>query len=406
MSKKSAWKIKAEELLKKHHTNKVVDQLFKESGYTRKEFFKKKIQSLNRSLQKPTKSDYKEIREYDGTTSISEVVDRKLSDDELFERYGRKKDEWRISMVWFKDNDNGFLLSCCFVPIKKTFEESISINNNFVDHINKKINVYSKLPAPYQDKKLKPGYILIAKQDAHLNKFDINGNNSIEDRFINFKNKLTEHLNKASKLNIIDKVTYIVGSDEFNSEWTNWTTKGTPQENILTYQDAFEKITEFNIDIINLILSYSNKVDIVLLNGNHDHNVGWHLSNVLMHVFKQNKHRITVDTSINNTKIIEWNQNLLLINHGDAIKPKDLANKFPIIANKQWSTNSNYYVITGDKHHEISHDHNGIICYQVPQLSTSKSSWDDKKVYINSKAEMITFLFEEQGLSNIFKTKM
>jgi hypothetical protein len=41
--------------------------------------------------------------------------------------------------------------------------------------------------------------------------------------------------------------------------------------------------------------------------------------------------------------------------------------------------------------------------YQVPQLSNAKSKWDDKMGFNTSKAELLTFLFEEDGLSNILR---
>jgi len=43
-----------------------------------------------------------------------------LTDDELFERYGRDKATWKIVTVWFKDRQDGFLLSVNFAPIKET----------------------------------------------------------------------------------------------------------------------------------------------------------------------------------------------------------------------------------------------------------------------------------------------
>lgn len=104
--------------------------------------------------------------------------------------------------------------------------------------------------------------------------------------------------------------------------------------------------------------------------------------------------------------MIEFYSTLVLLNHGDAIKPKDLAAKFPIIAKDRWSQFSHYLVLCGDKHHEMSHDFHGTMFFQVPQLSTAKSNWDDKKGFITSKAELLTFLFEEDGLSNILRKQI
>ena len=193
-----------------------------------------------------------------------------------------------------------------------------------------------------------------------------------------------------------------MGSDEFNSEWTGATTKGTPQSNIVSYQEGFRRISNYTIELIKLLRYYTPKVEVVLLNGNHDHNVSWHLAHLLEQVFSKND-SITIDSDLKNTKILEYSSNLILMNHGDEMKPKDLATKFPIIAKDKWSSFDNYFVITGDKHHEQAYDYNGVRTYQVPQLSTAKSSWDDKKGHLCSKAELVTFLFEQDGLSNILR---
>lgn len=416
MSHKAEWTKKAEILLLTDKPADVAEYLYPSSGYTSFRAFRNKVYALALLIRKKESlkdeyaktsgelvkltGDYKETRLPDGTIRIVDVVERKLSDAELFDRYGRSMQTWRISMVWFKDKaSGGYLLSCSFIPLEKTPDNTIKINNDFLKDIKKISSVkVKKQPTTKKPKAL----LLIAKQDAHLNKYDIGGNNNIEDRFDSLFDKLQDQLDKAISLNNLDEIVYVVGSDEFNSEWTGLTTKGTPQKNILTHQQAFEKITGFNIRIIKHLLTYSSKVKVVLLNGNHDHNVGWHLANVLKHVFTQ----LIVDDSLNNTKVLSWNRNLILINHGDELKPKDLAVKFPMIANDKWSSHDSYFVITGDKHHEVAHDFNGILTYQLPQLSKARSDWDDKKVHITSKAELVTFLFEVDGMSTILKSRM
>jgi len=66
-------------------------------------------------------------------------------------------------------------------------------------------------------------------------------------------------------------------------------------------------------------------------------------------------------------------------------------------------------VINGNINSKImfnKYDFNGVRTFQVPQLSTAKSSWDDKKGHLCSKAELVTFLFEEDGLSNILRKQI
>lgn len=93
-----------------------------------------------------------------------------------------------------------------------------------------------------------------------------------------------------------------------------------------------------------------------------------------------------------------------MLNHGDAIKPKDLAGKFPMEFKLGWSDCEHFVIITGDKHHELSLDIHGIRFYQVPQLSGAISKWDDKQGYTVGKPEMQAFVVSiDNGITDIYK---
>ena len=340
-----------------------------------------------------------------GTSEFHFTADNIPSEKEVIEHFKIDTTKYRISQIWHKTTPSGkYSISVNLQALKGS--ETISIDDVFLEKLKQikplsLINVYTNQSATNKNK----ACLLIPKQDVHWNKYDIDGKNDINERFSTFTKSMLSQLEKVQATNEIEKIIYIVGSDEFNSEWTGTTTKGTQQVDILSYQESFERVTEFTIEFIKLLRYYSPNVEVVLLNGNHDHNVSWHLANLLKHVFSKNE-SISVDTDLVNTKILEYSTNLILVNHGDEMKPKDLATKFPIIAKAKWSSFDNYFVVTGDKHHETAHDFNGVRTFQVPQLSTAKSAWDDKKGHLCSKAELVTFLFEEDGLSNILRKQI
>jgi hypothetical protein len=245
--------------------------------------------------------------------------------------------------------------------------------------------------------------LIINKQDSHLNKFDIDGNNDINKRFSNILNKVETIVNQASLSNYMESVIYIIGSDEFNSEFTGTTTKGTPQQNILTYHDSFEKICNHEIEMITMLLENVDDVQVIYVAGNHDEFVGWHMINWLNAYFKSNL-RVTFDCSPKYRKYISYGETAMMFNHGDAMKPAKLAGIFPIEYKQEWSNHNNFYIFTGDKHHEISIDFGGIKFYQIPAFSNAKSSWDEKNGYTGVRAEVTGFLIDfEQGMTNIFK---
>lgn len=245
--------------------------------------------------------------------------------------------------------------------------------------------------------------LIINKQDSHLNKLDIEGNNDIEERFGAFIQKTEIILNQASLSNNLAEIKYIIGSDEFNSEFTNTTTKGTPQQNILSYHSAFELICEHEVRVISLLLQKGELVDVIFVAGNHDEFVGWHLASWLQTYFR-NEPRVTFDISPRYRKYVSFGNSAIMFNHGDALKPAKLAGLFPMEYKEAWSNHDNFYIFTGDKHHEMSLDLNGIKFYQLPAFSTSKSSWDDKNGYTITKGEVTGFLLDySDGITNIFK---
>jgi hypothetical protein len=245
--------------------------------------------------------------------------------------------------------------------------------------------------------------LVINKQDSHLNKYDIDGNNSILDRLSTIMYKVEVIANQAQLSNNLEQITYIIGSDEFNSEYTNATTKGTPQQNTHTYHNSFEFICDHEVLMITMLLQYAERVNVVYVAGNHDEFVGWHMVNWLQTYFR-NTERLTFDCSPKYRKYISYGESALMFNHGDAIKPAKLAALFPIEFRETWSFHNNFYIFTGDKHHEVSQDFNGIKFYQIPAFSNAKSLWDDKMGHTMSKAEVTGFLVDQySGMTNIFK---
>jgi hypothetical protein len=209
--------------------------------------------------------------------------------------------------------------------------------------------------------------------------------------------------NQAQLSNNLEQITYIIGSDEFNSEHTGMTTKGTPQTNTHTYHTSFEYICGHEILMITMLLQYGKEVKVVYVAGNHDEFVGWHMVNWLQTYFR-NTERVTFDCSPKYRKYVSYGQSALMFNHGDAIKPAKLAALFPIEYRAGWSYHDKFYIFTGDKHHEVSHDFNGIKFYQIPAFSNAKSLWDDKNGHTMSKAEVTGFLIDyDEGITNIFK---
>jgi len=339
-----------------------------------------------------------------GTAQIQFTTDTVPTEQEIIKQFNIDESKFKISRIVYnkKSFTDQFTMTIGLTALKNT------VNINWKDSFNDYLKTITPLPKIDMnqiryDSTKSNACLILPRQDIHFNKYDINGNNDIDQRFREVTIALARVIEKAQVANNLDEVVYIVGSDEFNSEWTGLTTKGTPQQNILSYQEAFKKICDFEVVTLTLLASICPKVKVVFLPGNHDEIAGWHLVNFLESYFRLNTN-VTFSSSTDNTKILRYGNSLFCFNHGDDMSPKMLASKFPVWAKEDWSFCEHYYVFSGDKHTELSSDQNGVLCFRVPQLSKSVGKWDDKKGYNIKTARMVTFLVDEQvGLCDILR---
>lgn len=323
--------------------------------------------------------------------------------EELIEKCKIDTEKWEITKYvqnYWGNAENPYYQVKAWLGKKKgeqVFQDS------FIEFLSGYAPVSQEIMSP----KVHPGKpvaaLVINKQDAHYNKADVDGDNNLEERFARMAYRVETILGQAALSNNLNKVIYIIGSDEFNSEFTGTTTKGTPQQNIEGYHKSFEAICNHEILMITLLLNYADNVDVVYVAGNHDEYVGWHLINWLKTYFR-NTERLAFDCSPKYRKYVSYGVSAMMFNHGDAIKPAKLAGIFPMEYKDGWSDHEVFYIFTGDKHHELSQDFNGIKFYQIPAFSNAKSGWDEKNGYTCARGEVTAFLIDHNdGMTNIFK---
>jgi len=249
------------------------------------------------------------------------------------------------------------------------------------------------------------GCLVINKQDLHFNKYDINGNNDIKHRFTQYRESIVRILKKAELSYKLTDVIYVIGSDEFNSEWTGMTTKGTPQQNMIDYHQGFMAICDHEVSIIDLLRKVGRTVKVIYMPGNHDEYVGWHMITWLQVHFK-GQTGLSFDISPSYRKYMQFGNSAMMFNHGDIVKPEKLASIFPQEFKEYWSQCDYQYIFTGDKHHEKTLDMDGIMFYQLTQGSNATSKWDSKQGYL-AKGFLTAFVISERwGMADIYKERL
>jgi hypothetical protein len=327
-----------------------------------------------------------------------------LSDEDIYLECKRDPRVWRLTQIWKKKRSNGFIYSANFHLLEKDPEE------HFRTHFSHFLQTWKPrakpTKAPHPSHTRTHALLILDKQDFHFNKHDRYGRNSVAGRFEQFESKTSKIARKAARNYNLDLIHYIVGSDAFNSEWTGMTVNGTPQQNLLPYDEGFEAILDHEIRVIQSLLKSAQAVEIIYIPGNHDEHVGWHLIKTLQ-VYFRGEPRLTFDTKLEFTKYKRYNNTALCYNHGAEVKPQKLANAFPVEFKEEWSFTEFWYIFTGDKHRRIEQDFSGIEFYGIPALSTAKSRWEALNAHTGTKAKYTAFLIEEgEGMTDIYKEPM
>lgn len=351
-----------------------------------------------------------------GTATVEALVGQEIRTlDELVEKCKVDLTKWEVAKYTQNFWNNKYQVKALLVPksdvrkfqenfmeFLKTYAAPLPLPEPPIDPIDLDRVFVNQGLAEFTSVK---GCLIINKQDLHFDKFDITGNNDIKARFRSYEESVIRIVKKAELSYLLSDIIYLIGSDEFNSEWTGTTTKGTPQKNLIDYHNGFAAICNHEVHVINKLCKPGRKVKVLYMPGNHDEYVGWHLITWLATYYKDSR-AVEFDVSPAYRKYAKFGTTAMMFNHGDAIKPQKLASIFPQEFKDQWSTCDYQYIFTGDKHHEMSLDIDGILFYQLTQGSNAKSLWDDKNGFIN-KGFLTAFVINEKyGLADTYHERL
>lgn len=401
---KSPTRLKAESLFDTHSNSEIAIMLFDESGWSYRSQFVKQVGTWRKVFQPQSQiinqTDYKESRKTDGSIEILDVVDRKLTDDEIFERYGRNKEDWRISMVWFKDRKIGFLLSCCFIPLYKEAKQS-EFKTNLLAEI-KAISPYVPLKKTQASN---TGKLLeIDIFDPHFGKLAW-GKETGEDYDIDiaeerYMNALSSLLQKAASVEKIEKILFPIGNDLMHTDTViKTTTAGTPQDVDTRWQKMWLRTRAAVMKGIQMSTEIA-PVDIVIVPSNHDFQSIFYLGDLLECYYEKNKN-ITVDNQPKARKYIQYGKCGLGFTHGNEENHNDLAMIMLRENQKNWmhvefmEWHLGHFHKKKQMQYKNTDDYKGVTIRLLRSLS-SADAWHYTKGYIGSIKGAESFIWDKQ----------
>jgi len=347
-----------------------------------------------------TTKEYREERREDGSVRIQDTVDRKLTDKELFERYGRNQKEWKIISVWFKDNSNGFLLSVHFAPIKQGIQ-TLDYQKQFKDfvegvHIKDKVEVVL-------DPSVDGVTVVLNIADLHIGKLvneeEIGEKYNIKIAKQRFLNCVANIADRASKIYTIKKfILSTLGDTLHIDNLKSTTTSGTYVEADTRASKVFSTALEIITEGIEILKNYSDEVEFININGNHCELSEQHLG-IALEAFYRNDVRVSVDSTPKNRKYRLVGENLLGWTHGDT-KMDNLPLTMAIEQPKYWGKSLWRIMQCGHLHtskkrvYQSENEFNGVVVRHFSSISGT-DNWHDKNTYVGNSKKATGLIFKE-----------
>jgi len=201
----------------------------------------------------------------------------------------------------------------------------------------------------------------------------------------------------------LERITIPFGNDFMHVDNIMLTTQaGTPQG--ADTEGRYAKLVETAfMSLVRMIEACASlaPVSLVLVMGNHDPTVMYHLARELRAWFRCHD-AVTVDIAFNTRKYDRYGQTLICYTHGDKTPDSRLVNLMPMEAKQDWAKASYYEIHTGHLHLkresrvQAVNTMEGIVLRRIPSLS-GVDAWHYNKGYIGLRAAEAYVYHRELG---------
>jgi hypothetical protein len=289
--------------------------------------------------------------------------------------------KWKLSSYWNKQHKDYWLVSA--MVTQKQINE--------IDLLAKTLETFKPSYQPITEVIINDKYEnsscgVLSIQDLHFGKED---NFTITE---DFKNAVRDLVMRAYASHRLEKIIYVVGGDLLNMDsFDGKTTKGTPVDNELKAQEAYNQAFEALHWSISFIKNFCETLEVVYVPGNHDRLSSYHIAHSLSKCFNQSDIKFNVDYS--ERKVVTFGNNFFAFEHGDITKkntPLVYATEFP----KQWGDTSYRTCYTGHFHSKkvtefvTDNEVHGFAIKHLPSLSRS-DYWHYHNKFTGSKRQAI-----------------
>lgn len=311
------------------------------------------------------------------------------------------KTKWKLARysVWNGGREDVWLTSAKVVAIAdesnptQQFEEFLKTYNSSYKPLNFTVN---RTDEGGDDNR---NCALIPMPDFHLDKLTVTGT-PIKEHIENYNRILDALIWRASKSFNLDEIIFLVGNDFFHTDSIhNTTTKGTPLFVSTEWDNAYELGFDLMVNSIMKLKKFCNKLNIILIPGNHSVTKEFYLAHALEVYFKPDKN-IVFNRTKDDQKIYKYGETLLCFSHGNNVNDK-LPLVFATQFYKEWGTCRYHEIILGDKHYNSEklfrsqNEANGVRMRIIPSLSGT-DQWHKDNLFVGAIQAGICLIYNEK----------
>ena len=367
-------------------TEQQVDELLKE--------LRGKDQEANDTFNGPLLCEtIRKVNNEKGTIESTLVLDFEPKDDlELAVLHKINLDKYVITNYWSKVLPSGKFTSSVFSKLKKPQDYTAEDFAKFL--VNYKSN-YIPQPEPKQER-AKLIDVELSLSDYHLAKRHIDGDNSPYERCKRYFSTAATLIYNVKSLYDIDTIVFPISNDFFHTDnYQHQTTNGTPQDTIVDYAHEYELGFELLVDTITMMKKLCNKVQVILVQGNHDRTKSYYLAHALDVYFKADPN-IFFEREHSTVKGVMLGETFIGYHHGNC-KIEDLPLLFA--THPEYSQLFGYAkyreVHTGDKHHYMAKEVKGVRIQQMPSLSGT-DRWHQDNNFVHSVRAALALVYDKE----------
>jgi hypothetical protein len=272
-----------EELLTRKKSKKFYAERLGISEYEVNELLKELREKDNPPDIQRNYTEERKVNVEKGTIESTIISDFDPKDDvELAKLHKINLDKYIITNYWSKMLPSGKFTSSVFSKRKQPQDYSPEDFAKFLENYKPNNISITKLPT-FKD----VVNVEISLSDYHLAKRTVEGDNSPEVRAKRYYDVAQSLINSVVNNYHIDTIVFPISNDFFHTDnYQHQTTNGTPQDTIMDYSEEYELGFKILVDTINMLRQYSNRVVVVLVQGNHDRTKSFYLAHSLDIFFK------------------------------------------------------------------------------------------------------------------------